>query len=805
MISAITGWNNVEGHLVLGSIVSLFATISVAASYIMIVPWRKHPSVLILYRTITSMIFSICIILDSINNDVSDGRGFAFVTEFSLLLGECWLTTIAIDLVHSLTNPFISYRYNLQRFQMYNTVFALLVSIIFFFHRDCQGAYESIMWIRVDSGAGSPCLWGYYCAWILLMYSYQLWATVFAYNRLRKGLSSSFDIRKQCANDTFKCLSVYAVYLSFLVLCFIIVSSNPNPDPKAPINNFALVLLFFIANRGSVDAIAWFMLHDFIRSDHSSVAIPPAPMDEEMPVYEEGEEDVEAMRNTRSRTLSVINIQESMKDISKGMSKGINEIASATIAEFDEADLSPQVNIALRQQVVQYVTLGVKEAITNPSPPPLPKSMLQEFSEIIYQETDFAAIDGMEVKAYLLDNLHPFKAFAPNVFSALRREENISDERYLKTLQSTANERLSEGASGAFMFFCGGGEYIVKTIRDREARVLHSSLKKYAKYLKTHKNSLLCRFLGSYSLNMYEQTFYFVVMLNCFDHKAKINERYDIKGSWVGRSADPVKPTKKVVCRHCNEMFIPAAKEQCTVMVGRHEASVVLKDNDLRNRISLRSDEAKQVVAILKKDSDLLGELGVLDYSLLIGVKKGKFEIKENGIVRELSAPEFHVSSSGLGEETTAASASPAGSISGTNHRSCFRANQVIGPSIYHFGIVDFLQDWTFEKEMERNFKIYMNRKDPDGISVMEPIAYKLRFQNKMDQIFAVDEDNLMALSPASHLDSHNAELIEQAVARSKSHLAVGGVVNPMFAIEEEPDEEGRAGRAEQEEDDLEV
>lgn len=220
----------------------------------------------------------------------------------------------------------------------------------------------------------------------------------------------------------------------------------------------------------------------------------------------------------------------------------------------------------------------------------------------------------MEVKEYLLDNEHPFKAFAPKTFKELRLQEGISDEMYLKTLASTANERLSEGASGAFMFFCGGGEFIVKTIRDREARVLHTSLQRYAKYLRKHPNSLLCRFLGSYSLEMYEQTFYFVVMMNCFDPKAKINERYDIKGSWVNRSADPVKPSKKVVCRHCNEMFIPAAKESCSVIVGRHEANVVLKDNDLRNRISLRPDDAREVLKILKKDSNLLGELGVLDY-----------------------------------------------------------------------------------------------------------------------------------------------------------------------------------------------
>jgi 1-phosphatidylinositol-4-phosphate 5-kinase len=295
----------------------------------------------------------------------------------------------------------------------------------------------------------------------------------------------------------------------------------------------------------------------------------------------------------------------------------MKEIASATLDEADEADLSPQMNMALRQQVVQYVTAGVKEAINNPNPSPVHKTFLQELSEYLYPTTDFAAVEGMEVTEYLLDEEHPFKAFAPKMFQALRTQENITEEHYLRTLQSTANERLSEGASGAFMFFCGGGEFIVKTIRDREARVLHVSLKKYARYLKKNPNSLLCRFLGSYSLGMYEQTFYFVVMQNCFDPNAKINERYDIKGSWIGRSADPVKPTKRVVCRHCNEMFIPAAREQCSVMLGRHEASVVLKDNDLRNRISLKPEEARDVVAILKKDSDLLGELGVLDYRYL--------------------------------------------------------------------------------------------------------------------------------------------------------------------------------------------
>eukprot|EP01035_Chromulina_nebulosa_P069332 gene69332-biopygen22262 len=165
------------------------------------------------------------------------------------------------------------------------------------------------------------------------------------------------------------------------------------------------------------------------------------------------------------------------------------------------------------------------------------------------------------------------------------------------------------------MFFCGGGEFIVKTIRPREAKVLHGLLDIYSGYLRQHRSSLLCRFLGSYSLEMFSQTFYFVVMMNCFDPKAYINERFDIKGSWVNRSAEKSKKTKRVVCRHCNEYFIPTnTKDRCKVIVGNHEANVVLKDNDLRTKISLRPADTTAVLDILQKDSDLLGQLGVMDY-----------------------------------------------------------------------------------------------------------------------------------------------------------------------------------------------
>jgi hypothetical protein len=40
---------------------------------------------------------------------------------------------------------------------------------------------------------------------------------------------------------------------------------------------------------------------------------------------------------------------------------------------------------------------------------------------------------------------------------------------------------------------------------------------------------------------------------------------------------------------------------------------------------------------MLKKDSDLLGKLGVMDYSLLVGVKKKRFDVADQ-VGKQVSA-----------------------------------------------------------------------------------------------------------------------------------------------------------------------
>lgn len=473
IIVSFTAWNTIQGHLVMGSILSLIGCLTILGSYVMITPWQKHPSILIVYRALTNIIFSINIILEAISTNSSNCRGFTFVTHVTLLASEGWLTSIASDLVRSLTNPFISYKANLRQYQVYVGVFSILISFILYFDTGCQGRFDNkVCWVQVSSSK-APCLWGYYLFWIVLMYTYQLWASTFAYFRLNRGLPATFEVRIKCAQETFKCLASYAIYITLLVFFFGIISTDPNPAVNSSMENFTKFFLFCIANRGTIDSFIWFMLHDFVRdekiqySNDDGIIISPLQVSQIDP--EANKSSIEEDENP----LHITNLKKVVdpKELSKSVKKTITDIANLAIADFDETDLSPQVNMALRQQVVQYVTQGIKESIlqtytkVKKSHDDVGIDQVMEHFMNIRTRKDIAITNGLEVDKFYLDGEHPFKSFGNDIFTKIRKDLNISADYYLELLSKPANERLSEGASGAFMFFCGNNEFIVKTIR----------------------------------------------------------------------------------------------------------------------------------------------------------------------------------------------------------------------------------------------------------------------------------------------------------------------------------------------------
>merc|ERR1711920_895093 len=59
-----------------------------------------------------------------------------------------------------------------------------------------------------------------------------------------------------------------------------------------------------------------------------------------------------------------------------------------------------------------------------------------------------------------------------------------------------------------------------------------------------------------------------------------------------------------------------------------------------------------------------------------------------------------------------------------SNYKGGVKARVTEGPGIYYLGVIDMLQEWNFKKKGERFLKTKFLRKDPEGLSAIEPVAY---------------------------------------------------------------------------------
>lgn len=103
--------------------------------------------------------------------------------------------------------------------------------------------------------------------------------------------------------------------------------------------------------------------------------------------------------------------------------------------------------------------------------------------------------------------------------------------------------------------------FIVKTLSSREAGILARMLPQYHSYLAAFPHSLLTRFYGLHALSgggRVGRRMFFVVMGNVLSGPAvghTIHERYDLKGSWVGRHRKPMERGQLTECRFCGQNF----------------------------------------------------------------------------------------------------------------------------------------------------------------------------------------------------------------------------------------------------------
>jgi hypothetical protein len=318
-----------------------------------------------------------------------------------------------------------------------------------------------------------------------------------------------------------------------------------------------------------------------------------------------------------------------------------------------------------------------------------------------------------------------FMDFAPRAFREVREAFGLSEATYLASFRSTAKERVSAGSSGAFMFFTGDNALIVKSMRAKECRALVRMAPAYAAYITAHPASRLIRVFGCHRLRLYGRSFYFVVMANVLHsahHCPAVSEKYDIKGSWVDRRAHRPQRGERAECADCHAPFIVGdfgshRSGSSSQRRHIHVADTVLKDLDFARELRLSESARQTLVAQLSADSAFLKSMGIMDYSLLIGVHSCRFGGKA---AAPTSREEGGNGGDGAGWHLAPLVGEAAESGDATE--------------VYFVGIIDILQEWDWEKKIERAGKVLIG-KSSRGISAVAPHWYCRRFQARVAQL----------------------------------------------------------------------
>lgn len=169
----------------------------------------------------------------------------------------------------------------------------------------------------------------------------------------------------------------------------------------------------------------------------------------------------------------------------------------------------------------------------------------------------------------------------------------------------TLTEQCSSGKSGSFFYYTSDGKFMLKTIRRDEFKVMKGMLRRYYDHLTiTNPDSLISKIYGLHKVIFYrkknkrQKKLYICIMNNVFNTDCRIDFRYDLKGSTLGR-----------------QTLIPG--HQVT------DRTIALKDLDFLNekkKFLVGRAHKNELMRILRKDAEFFAEQEIIDYSLLVGV-----------------------------------------------------------------------------------------------------------------------------------------------------------------------------------------
>jgi len=366
---------------------------------------------------------------------------------------------------------------------------------------------------------------------------------------------------------------------------------------------------------------------------------------------------------------------------------------------------------------------------------------------------------------------YKFKDYAPRVFRSIREIFKISSEDYLMSL--TGKYMLTEMDSpekrGSFFYYSQDYRFIIKTVHHKEHKYLLKILRNYYLYLKKNPNTLICKIFGLHRVKIqHGKKIHFIVMENIFPPDKDIHEKYDLKGSLLGRYTNEKEKNsnKLVILKDVNWI-----KRGRKIYLGKEKETILMKQ--------------------LKKDVQFLINNNVMDYSLLVGchnlnkgnidnirdstlsiiepipksLNKKKIEIIESSrknntkkdpmavvlarAIAETSPVSLQTSSSSLPETIPKVKKR----LIFYRDEGGFRATDVNNmelQEIYFMGIIDIFTNYNMKKKLENICKsLYSNNKN---ISAVNPKFYANRFlsfiQNSIGHNIKENRHNCLELNP---------------------------------------------------------
>ncbi|DAZ99286.1 TPA: hypothetical protein N0F65_005454 [Lagenidium giganteum] len=285
-----------------------------------------------------------------------------------------------------------------------------------------------------------------------------------------------------------------------------------------------------------------------------------------------------------------------------------------------------------------------------------------------------------------------FTDYAPRVFENIREICGVDNQKYEQSFADTLLERASEGKSGMLFYFSSDRKYIVKTMTKREHSFLLKILPLYHQYLLKQPNTLLCRFLGCHSMQLprydLKGIFYEAQVQyqeEAYSREAQSPQHVNRKTSSTGET-DQTEP--EVVER------TGSFSEVHPLLRGGSRSSLCFEDELVTRRtfLHVNSTTRANLLAQVTSDCAFLQELGIMDYSCLLGIRHYSTEI------------------------------SPA-TLEDLPHNAVVSEDQ---KTIYYLGFIDILQHYNLGWKLQ-NFVLSMVL-DKRRITAVPPAEYALRF-----------------------------------------------------------------------------